>query len=72
MAACPPPASEDYLLAWAAWQRHIAESLGLSWPPPKRHPGKHQRSQLWTELIYKQLREGFELPDGVKPSKLKT
>eukprot|EP00971_Amphidinium_carterae_P342843 6482283-Amphidinium_carterae.1 len=31
---------EDYLMAW---QRSVVERLGITWPPPKRRPGKPQR-----------------------------
>eukprot|EP00971_Amphidinium_carterae_P318729 6335462-Amphidinium_carterae.1 len=30
-----------------------------------RRAGKPQRRQLWTELLYKQIREGIELPEGI-------
>eukprot|EP00971_Amphidinium_carterae_P303825 6036934-Amphidinium_carterae.1 len=48
-----------------AWQRSTAERLGITWPPPKRWPGKPQRQQLWRELLYQQMKEGIDLPPSV-------
>eukprot|EP00971_Amphidinium_carterae_P024212 478098-Amphidinium_carterae.1 len=40
-----------------SWQRSTAERLGITWPPPKRRPGKPRRRQLWRELLYRQMKQ---------------